>query len=117
MAEGAEAEAAAKAVAVALAEAAPPPFPPAEDMCRLLNEAEMGVVVGMLPASLGGAILGSALLWQQAAASDTCGSSSNAAAAALGTLGAVEALVDELHEGVEARQLLGHAMAQAPQQV
>ena len=56
--EGGEAEAGAGAEAV-------PPPPRAEDACRHLTEAELRVVVGMLPASLGGSILGSALCWQQ----------------------------------------------------
>ena len=91
---------------------------PSEDTCRHLTEAELRVVVGMLPASLGGSILGSALCWQQAAgctgASGLQGADSKQpAAATLGALGAVEALGWELCEAAETRQLQGHAIAQA----
>ena len=65
VAEGAATTAEAGTGAGAGVEAVPPP-PPAEDTCRHLTEAELRVVVGMLPASLGGSILGSALCWQQA---------------------------------------------------
>ena len=65
VAEGAATTAEAGTGAEAGVEAVPPP-PPAEDTCRHLTEAELRVVVGMLPASLGGSILGSALCWQQA---------------------------------------------------
>ena len=60
-----------------------------------LSDDELRIAVGMLPASLGGSILGSALLWMQAC---------RGAAVRLGSLGAVEALGAELQEAIEAQQ-------------
>ena len=78
--------------------------------CKKLEADDLRVVVGMLRGSLGGAILGSALLWQQACLGET--GAGRAGAATMGAMGAVAALGGELREAFEERQLQGHAMVQ-----
>ena len=89
----------ASAATTALAEV---PDPAVEE--GALTEQQLGIMVGMLPASQPGALHGAAALWLMA---------NSGAVEQLGELGAVEACAAALAAAVEEKKLTGHFLLQA----